>query len=198
MSEQGGKTLAPTPAPAIGYSIVSNLGGDRQMTVQCFVGEDEADRVIHAKIDRIFRVVDRQKARYELVDLREERIKTDETLAQFKEDFARVEQEHAKAQAARDVEIVELQKVRGQKHQAGYSAHVATGRQGAYNPKGTVKVDLDRIDAGVQQLVDQKAKAEAEREQHVQSLNVSMERYTKALEALDAKVAARKALLGEE
>jgi hypothetical protein len=48
-------------APAIGYSIVANLGGDRQITVQCFVDEGEEDKAVNARFDRVMTFIDRQR-----------------------------------------------------------------------------------------------------------------------------------------
>jgi hypothetical protein len=66
MGQDQDKDFGLKPGVAIGYSIACNLGGERQMTVQCFVDESEPDEAVHARIDRVFRVVDRQKAKYDL------------------------------------------------------------------------------------------------------------------------------------
>ena len=60
------------PASAIGYSVVINLDGNRQVTAQCFVAEDEEDSAINFKFDRVFAILDRQKARYDIVNERDE------------------------------------------------------------------------------------------------------------------------------
>lgn len=185
-------------APAIGYSIVSNLGGDRQMTVQCFVGEDEVDAEVNSKIDRVFRVVDRQRARYQLVDLREERIKTSETLAQFEEDYARVEADYKKAAAERGVQLLELEQRRQGIHDGAYSTHAKSGRQTAFEPRGHTKQALDAFDAAKAQVEAEQVKADGERDQHKSNLDISLTRFRKALVAIDEKIAAAEALLEPE
>jgi hypothetical protein len=68
--------------PAIGYSIIANLGEKRQMTVQYFVDGDEPLSVIHANVDRTLAVLDRQIARYEIGDLKKELADLQKTLLQ--------------------------------------------------------------------------------------------------------------------
>ena len=91
------------PATAIGYSIVVNLDGNRQVTAQCFVAENEDDAAINGKFDRVFAILDRQKARYDVVNERDELRKEETTLDQLKEDLTRADHEYEKAQARLDV-----------------------------------------------------------------------------------------------
>jgi DNA invertase Pin-like site-specific DNA recombinase len=184
-----------TTAPAFGYSIVANLGGDRQMTVQCFVAEDEADAEVHAKIDRAFRVVDRQKARYELVDLREELHKVSETLAQFREDKARIDHQIDVKLAQLDVQAATANDDYKERMNEGAAKHAARGRVGDYQPTGAERANLDRITASVAQIAAEKAKIEAERTQHAESVMISIKRHEEACATLSAKIAEREALL---
>lgn len=183
-------------APALGYSIVANLGGDRQMTVQCFAGEDEADETVNAKMDRAFRVVDRQKARYELVDLHDELLKVAGALSQFTEDKARIDHDIDVKLAMIDVQAsVGNETLEGMKDQA-YSQHLSSGRQGEFKPSGATKANIDRTKAGLAQLVDQKAAIEAERKQHHESVMISIHRHEEAVANLRERIASREALVG--
>lgn len=184
-------------APALGYSIVANLGGDRQMTVQCFVGEDETDAVVNARMDRAFRVVDRQKARYELVDIREELVKHQDTLAQFLEDKARIDHDMDVRIAHLDVQMNVGNDTYKGLHNEAYEKHTASGRQGSFNPTGATKANLERITQGIEQLKAERDKLVAEKAQANENVSISIRRYEAAIAAAKARIAEREALLGD-
>jgi uncharacterized small protein (DUF1192 family) len=181
-------------APAIGYSIVCNLGGDRQMTIQCFVGEDESDAVVAARIDRIFRVVDRQKARYSIGDLQKERAKLEDELSQGEEDVATVDLNFNRAQAGLDVQLAELNKQHEQIFNAAYEAHTKA-RTGEFKPTGHAKANLDRIKSAVDQIHEQRAKNDAERAQHRDGFLISQNRRRDRIALLSAEIAGLEALI---
>lgn len=184
------------PGAALGYSIVSNLDGNRQITVQCFVGEDEPDAIVNAKLDRVFRVIDRQKARYELVGENEELAKETGVLAQLREDLARVDLDFDKAQAELHKEIALVDAQAEESFNASYEAHVDSGRKGEYKPAGAAKSMLENIARARANVVAVVDKNTAERDQHRAGVLISIERYESAVSARNAKIAAHKELLG--
>lgn len=175
--------------PAIGYSILANLGGEKQITFQHFVSEDEDDAEVNARLDRIIALIDRQKARVDLPILREELADHERTLAQFMEDKARLDVDHKAAQARRDLQIATLGKEIEKLHNAGAEQHSATGRQAAYKPVGQVKVNIDRQRAGIAAIEQEKEAAEAERTQAHQNMSISVTRYEGEIERRKAKIA---------
>jgi len=189
-------TNVAAPAAALGYSIVSNLDGNRQITVQCFVPEDEADEVVNAKLDRVFRVIDRQKARYDLVTEHEELEKEEKILAQLNEDLARIDVDFDVAQATLDEHMVEFDQQHKELFDEGYEAHVNTGRKGKYKPAGFSAGQLRAIDQAKANAADSKKKNEAEREQHRTGALISVERYKSAIAERKARIVSSKALLG--
>lgn len=176
-------------APALGYSIVANLGGDRQVTVQCFVASDETPAVINRNVDKALAVVDRLKARYELADLREEMSKLQKTYSQFQEDFARVEADYQASQKTIDDEIAKSQTLHDSEHQAGYDAFVASGRRGEYTPTGATKQRLTAVKAHIEKLAESRRTNEAEREKAVQNLQISIRRYEDEIARIGGKIA---------
>lgn len=210
---------------AAGLSINIGLADDRQMTFQSGFEGDEPDDVVNARIDRMMRFADRQKARYEIPKLEDELQKHVETLAQFREDLDRIDVKHQHDQAVRQVEIDErgaqkdaarkkvaaeidatvltTKQHRATEYEAGLQAHRRGGRTGSYIPNGVTKANLDRIDkyletmisskeaaldqfdleyaAGTAGLKNQLLKAEAEKDQTVQNLGISITRYTEAI-----------------
>lgn len=185
-------------APAIGYSMIANLPGDRQVTVQCFVAHDEPDDVVNARFDRIFRFIDRQKARYELQDFEEELPKLRETLAQFEEDFAAVDARFEKQQAEADLQILELNKKAEEIEANARSAHNIAGRRGSFKLVGADESNVRNIRSGIEQIKLGKEKAVNERDEHKRNLDISLERHRKGIANLEAKMALRRRLLGED
>ncbi len=183
--------MPQTSAPALGYSIIANLGDNRQMTVQCFVDSDEPLTAMHAKIDKAQAVVDRQRAKYELKDLLEEREKHVRTLNQSEEDVAKLEAEFESGQARADVQIGLL----GEQIAAINKESYARGRQGG--PVGADKARASALAGEQKALMDEKAKQAEERKQALQNYLVSHERFTAAVADYDRKIAEARALIGD-
>lgn len=137
------------PGTAIGYSIASNMGGDRQMTVQCFVAEDEPEEVINRKIDRVMAVLDRQKAKYDLSKLEREF----EEVALHTRNFLNAIPMAAKAAEAQkqtlEAELLGMQEARKEVYDEAYAAHVKAGRRGQFSPKGSLEGQLRNMDAQI-------------------------------------------------
>ena len=187
---------APAPAPALGYSVVVNLDGNRQLTMQCFVAEDEPAEVVNAKLDRVFAVIDRQKARYDIVGEREELEKESAALAQFEEDLARVDADFEKAQAGLREQVVEMTTQKTQALEGGYNQHNAAGRRGEYVPSGHTKQTVNAAEAALRNVAETLHKNEAERDQHRLGVEISIDRYHKAIAARKERIATLEKTLG--
>lgn len=175
--------------PAIGYSIIANLGGEKQITLQHFVDQDEPVDKINARLDMIVGLIDRQKARTDLPVQREELADHERTLAQFREDKARLDADHAAAQARRDLQMATLSRKIALLTNEGAEQHVASGRQAAYKPVGQVKVNIDRQRAGIAAIEAEKETAEAECKQAHQNFDISVERYEGEIARRKIKIA---------
>jgi hypothetical protein len=179
---------AQAPVPAIGYSIVTNLGGERQMTVQCFVEQDEALEAIAAKVDKVMAVVDRQRARYTIADLKRDLATQQRTLAQAEEDFLKTDEIHEANKAAGEARLKELEDeilgIERGAHQAGRKDPVGAARARHATLKGDYK-----------DLLASLAKAEAEKEQYRGNALVSVDRFRKAIELTTEQIAEMQALI---
>lgn len=177
------RSLYPEGAdvPAVGVSIIMNMGGNRQVTAQTFYPVGSNIEGVNALIDSIMAPIERQRAISELVDLEEEHLKISKTVAQFNEDYSRIEGEHAVAQARRSVELDEMRNAadaavnaamteanklkgealdkRNEEFRAGEEEFRAAKRSGEYEPKGHRRANLDRIDAQVRKMEEQNTKA---------------------------------------
>jgi hypothetical protein len=179
----------PIKVPAIGYSVLANLGDEKQITFQHFVAADDSDATVNACLDRIVGLIDRQKARIQLPTLRDELAEHERTLAQFVEDKARLDIEFNAAQARRDIQIVTLNKTVDTITNDAAEQHAATGRQAAYKPTGVVKTNIERQKAGIAAIEQEKVTAVAERDQAHAHFDVSVKRYEGEIERRKAKIA---------
>lgn len=100
--------MTEAPAPAVGVSVVTDVARGRQITVQAFYPLDMPRAQVDALLDNLLAPIDRQKALAELPDLEDEMSKATRTLAQFREDLAMVDVNHAAAQARRGIELDEI------------------------------------------------------------------------------------------
>lgn len=158
-----GETPTVTKAPAIGMSVTCNAGGDRQLVLQTFVDQEADDSTVNALADRMMRVADRQQAIYKIPALEEEIEKHRKELANFEENFARLEGIHQQQVAELDVKIVTLSERVETERNEGYEEHVASGRKSEYQPKGaraqTIAVgerEIDKLKEQRQKIIDER------------------------------------------
>ncbi len=154
MGQDRDPSLPLKQATAIGYSIVCNLGGDRQMTVQCFVEEDEADEIINTRIDKVFRVLDRKKAQYDLSKLETEFEEVGRHLRNFLNAIPVAEKTAQHQEALLTVRLNEQRLAREEVYQRGYAAHNTAGRRGAFTPTGALKGQLGGMDIEIKKTED--------------------------------------------
>ena len=235
MPEAAVRTLHEPPVEKVVASaveIVVGVANDRQMRFSTAFEGDETDAAINARFDRIFRLADRQKARYEIDDLDLDLSKTRDTLSQFREDMGRIEADHERAQAARGVEMAELENLRAEKRDEfiaeinatilkmqeqraeternAIEDHNRSGARGSFVARGHVKTTLERIDTTIKKAGENREealagferdyddllarmrgefeRAQAERDQSVANLNISITRYEEAIVEKEARL----------
>lgn len=191
---KGGKA-AVAPAPALGMSVVTNMPGDRQFTLQCFVASDAPLDEQNGLADRMFRMVDRQKARYEIEGIVAELTLHNTKLAEMEEDYARTEGEFQRAQDTLRTQIAVCAEAEKDARDMGYSAHVSGGRRGDYHPKGHVLQSINTSQAQAKMYKDQLAKNVAEREKYILSIETNRQRFKDEIKRRQDTVAALEAKL---
>lgn len=142
------------PGVAIGYSLACALGGDRQMTVQCFVDEAEDDETVNRKIDRVFRVMDRQKAKYDLDKEEREFEEVGRHLRNFLNAIPQAKMAAQAQQKTLEAELLGMQDARKEVHDEAYAAFKASGRKGQFQPRGALEGRLRNMDAEIQKKRD--------------------------------------------
>jgi DNA repair exonuclease SbcCD ATPase subunit len=168
-------------APALGYSILANLGDEKQLTVQCFVDSEESLPSIHAKLDKAMAVVDRQKAKYRLKDLAKELAETEAALGRQQDDLARIEDQFVAGQEARAEQVRQLAEAREEIAKAAYGK----GRSG---PVGHDKQRSEALKKQIEHLREEGNKAEAERAQARQNMAVNIGRFNDHIEKLAKQI----------
>jgi hypothetical protein len=180
--------------PAVGVSITANLNGDRQIVLQTHFAGDATAAEKNAAVDGLNAVVDRAKAKYEIVDLEAKLADLSKAAAQFDEDYARIEADYWAAVERRKIERETYAADRSKAEADGYDAFKASGRAGAYAPKGHVKASLDRYDAAIKALDGLDQKAQAERDAAVQNLDISRKRFADEIVRVQGEIAKRREL----
>lgn len=179
-------------AAALGYSIVANLGDNRQITAQCFVASDAPLAEINAQIDKVQAVLDRQRAKYSIKDLIEERKQQATTLQRAEDDLARVEGEFKTQQATLNTRLGLLAEEVKQIDDAAY----AKGRSGG--AVGHEKARRNALVAEQAEIQSAMEKAREERGQHHHNVVISIARFREAVADSDRRIAEFEALIGEE
>lgn len=178
MHEDGATALAERSV-ATAFSVVVGLTGNAQMTFQSGFDEDEPDAAVNARMDRIMRLALRQKAIAEIPEIEADLLKQRETLSQFQEDLARIEDDHARQQAKRQIEldtrvhsreeerkkfqaeidgvILKLNEAKQDQWNEGAAEAQRSGRMGAYKPAGVRASNIAKIEKELE-----KAKAHRE------------------------------------
>lgn len=183
-------------APAVGMSVVMNMPGDRQATLQCFVAQEDGEQAANDLLDRMFRIADRQRARYELGDFEQELEKHRRMLANFTEDFARIEKDFALKKVEREEEAAALLEEAASIRKEDFEKFSKSGRQGKYEPVGHCKSVIERKKEAAHNIKLGLDKLEAERVVAMDGIRNSQERFSTEIARLEKEVAKRHALLG--
>jgi hypothetical protein len=146
MGQDQDKDFGLKPGVAIGYSLMCNLGGERQMTVQCFVDEAEPLDVVNARIDRVFQVMDRQKAKYDLANAEKD---FEQTARVVRNMLNAIPQAAVGVKAQLETlkaELLGMEEARKEVYDEAYEAHTKAGRRGQFQPKGSLEGRLRNMD----------------------------------------------------
>ena len=187
----------PIKVPAIGFSITANIDGNRQVVFQGFFDENEEDKVVNRRVDRVMHLIDRQRSIYEIPGLKEELQKLTDELAQYNEDVGKAEIEFEKAQATLDVQFLEVQQTRAKEHEAGLAEHKRSGKMSGYKPAGNRARNLELCQKQLDDIKKQKETNAAERQQFLDNIKASIERRQTRIEILKTKIADLEQALGD-
>ena len=165
---------------AAGVNIVVTLPEGRQISFSTGFEGDESDQVVNARFDRIFRLADRQRARYEIDELEAEIAEHDASVAALEKNRAEIDKRHEINQASNQVQIETWER-------DSVAAWSAAKKQGPHKFAGAMKVNVERMQA---------AMTKADEEHKVERANwaVTMERNAEQRAKRVKKLEAAKAL----
>lgn len=187
--------VTPRPSIAVPVQIVMNLDGARQMTFQVGFDLDESDSAISSRLDRVFQIAERQKARYDILALRDEMEKDRHQHSIFLKNLEAVRAKFKVEQASRVVEIEEMVRAKDEKSKAGYDEHHASGRRGDYAPRGVLAGELANIDTQIAAVKGEIKKQEQEQAVAEEQIKGSVKHYEEQMALREMKIAAKQALI---
>ena len=174
--------------PAIGFSITVDISSGRQMVLQGFFPDEEPDADVNARLDRALRFADRQRAKYEIPVLAEERAKLRDELAQYKEDTELAEANYHKAQSTFVIQILEAQKQANEIRDKGEAEALKRGKVGPYRPQGATAHNIDMIKKQIEDYKLQKENNSAERKAFLDNIKIAVDRRVARIQQLDEKI----------
>src|SRR5262249_22697450 len=92
-------------APALGFSLQFDLGGNRTLVLQTHVDADAPPTVLNSMLDHISSAADRMRTKYDLKVMRKELAHQRKTLKSLDEDLERID---ARAKGNYDAKLKDL------------------------------------------------------------------------------------------
>ena len=194
-------TATPVVAvPSIGMSVLCNIADNYQATLQFFVPGDAPMKDIHAAMDKLTAVADRQSAKYALPKLRDEKRKVQGTIAMAEHDLANattaedakraaievqiktIHDDHGKAREAErgklNAELLGLNKERREVEENARAEAVAKGLRTPYELKGRPAQQANIIDSKINSV---KHQLEALENEGIDAFNVQFAEHVQRL-----------------
>lgn len=124
------------PKAVVAFSVVLNVGGDRQVSFNGHFDRDDDQESQNRIVDRVMAVGDRQKAKYDLEKAENEFEEAARHLRNFLNAVPMAEKEVEYRVAVLKVELAEMIKVRNERYNEYAAKHVADRRKGPFEPRG--------------------------------------------------------------
>lgn len=177
--------------PGIGVSITCNLGDSRQIVVQTHYPQAATKAEANAVVDRMFDLVDRKKAEYEIPALENELAQVEIGLKNFHDNRSLVEQTYLDDQARRKNRIGECEKEISDAFDAGYAEHNASKKQGEYKPSGARKSKIEALTRESLKLRDEIEDERKKRDKLVSETDLQQKQFERRIENIQADIAKR-------
>lgn len=177
-------------------ALVTTLEDGRQIQMRTTFPQGAPRSEIDATFDKLFGVVDRQKARYELSALRKDVTKHRKMLRNQEHDIARLDQQHEVKMAEIAAQAEALNVDQDRVYNAAVEQHNASGKKGQFKPQGHTAARLDGIDAQRRKLAEERDRAESERATAFQNYKVSGDRFREEIATLESEIAERERIIG--
>lgn len=169
------------PEPVVAVTVTCNLGGERQMQLAAHFGRDASPEEQNVILDKVMKVADRQKARYDLEKLEENfnvcGMNTRNLLAGLPV-ADNVQKMHV---AKLKIELDAKVEARDEVNKEGYEAWQKSGKRGTYKAGGHLANRLATMDADIQKVRDAIAAAPKDADQEREKLVNTIKRHQEDL-----------------
>jgi hypothetical protein len=182
--------------PAIGCSFTTNLGGERQIVLQTHFAQDMSEETINGLLDRMLKIGDRQKAKYDLEKIEEEFRTVGVALTNLLDGFPIAEINHAKEQVERAERLEVLREMQTAARNESYDEFAKAGKRGTFVLKGHALQKVNNIGAEILKLEERERAAANDKQQHRETLLNSVRHYRQDLAKRRVKLNAMRTLAG--
>jgi hypothetical protein len=190
--------MSETPeVSAIGYSVRAIVADGYELVMQHHIAHDADDAQVNRDMDRLFGLARRQKQLLEEPGLIDEKRDLLASVAQYEIDLASVEERWQEAALLRTTQMAKLKAGADDAYQQGYEEHAATGRASAYAPQGSTKSKIKAFASDIARLEEEQQRAEAERSQARQNLEIQIKARNNRIGLIDQKLVDIAALKSE-
>lgn len=171
------------------FAVAATTGDGQQITFQSGFADDEDDETVNTRIDRLMRIVARQRALGEAPALHKERAKLAGQKDQTIQDEMAVDSAYQTNMASLDTQIGGLLKLQQDTFDEGYAEHTKSGRQGRYTPNGARKQQLAACVSDIAKMEAEKTRAANEREESIKRRAVFHQQLDAAIAEIDEALA---------
>jgi hypothetical protein len=179
---------APSPAPALGFSLQVDLGAGRVCTLQTHLPGDCHFIELNLMLDKMTAAGDRQRAHYKLEELERDLAKLEKEQSQHQEDLERVDRDFDEQKQKRIEAIAKAEKALADFEIA---AGIAATERGRRNPNLTSqdRANARKTKGGIDQLKGEITAAQAERDKTMADSQKTIERRAELIEKTCAEIA---------
>lgn len=183
-------------APALGFSILANLGGNRQLTLQGFFPMDTAKADADALLDKAMGYAERLEAKELLPGLKLELAKLESTLTEMDAAIAKIDEEYAKARKVLEDEFARQAEASEAVANKDYDEQAASGRAslGKLLPKNTQAYNA--AEAAKKSCADALVRMEAEKDMERFNHANNRKKFLQDIEKHTTWIAEKSALIG--
>lgn len=182
---------SPLPAitmAAIGVSVAIALGERQSLTIQTHMPLDASKAEQDEVMDRLRRLADRERAFAELPQMLEDLEKQEREFANMRQNLADLDKAHEAKLLELEQKVIDGKARWDEIQKQDYEKFTESGRRGEYRPQGHVKTTLDALKEEGAGCAAEMQRLQAEKMQNERNLEVSAERFPKAIASLKAKI----------
>ena len=182
--------------PGIDISVVVGCGDTRQISLRTMLVASTPEAEANALLDKVFRIADRQRARYDLEKEEHEFDQVGTALTALIAGLPIAQRTYLQTVEKLKAEMKVCSEQYDKLHEEGYEEHTRTGRRGGYEPTGARKANMERAKVQGKKIAEEIDRQRTEAAQQLENSLKSIERYRKDLVARKEKVDGMRKVVG--